>query len=78
MSLSVLRNTPPLSDIAGSLRAIAARVEAGEIAPNTLLVIWDDPQTMVRGACAGRVPDRFGLVGMLSTARSKAETGQWE
>lgn len=74
----MIRNDPPLNDIAGSLEALAARVREGEIEPQTLLVIWDDPDVMVRGACVGRMRDRFGLIGMLRAAASKAETGQWE
>lgn len=77
MNVVPLRSEPLLNDIAGSLRALADRVEVGEVAPRTLLVIWDDSEVIVRGACVGAVPDRFGLVGMLRCAASKAETGQW-
>jgi len=68
---------PPLTDIPGGLRALAAAIEEGDLAPETVVVAWDDPETIVGGACYGAMPSRFGLVGMFKVAADKASTGAW-
>lgn len=69
---------PPLTDIAGSLRALADAFEDGEVAAETVVLVWDDPETIVGGACYGAMPSRFGLAGMLKVGADKASTGAWE
>lgn len=66
-----------LNDVAASLRQLADDVDAGKLAARTVLVVWDDPERIVAGACFGELPDRFGLAGMLKAAADKASTGAW-
>ena len=77
MSVTPLRQTPPLTDIAGRLRSLADDIDAGRIAPSVLMVVWPDPAVIVAGACFGEMPDRFGLAGLLAAAQAKAATGVW-
>lgn len=68
---------PPLTDAPGCLRRLADRVEAGSLNPQTIVVVWDDPERIVAGACFGQLPDRFRLAGLLKVAADKASTGAW-
>lgn len=69
---------PPLTDAAASLRRLADRVDAGSLNPQTIVVVWDDPERIVAGACFGQMPDRFRLAGLLKVAADKASTGAWQ
>lgn len=77
MSVTALRQSPPLTDIAGRLRALADDIDAGRIAPRVLVAVWDDPERMVAGAAFGEVGDRFSVAGLLATAAAKATSGAW-
>lgn len=73
-----LRNRPPLTDVAASLRQLAADVDAGRVCGTTVVVLWDDPHDIVAGAVYGQLPDRFGLTGLLVAAQNKAASGAWQ
>lgn len=71
------RKAPPLTEIAASLRDLAAKVEAGDVSARTMVLIWPDADLIVAGAAYGELPDRFGLAGLLHAAAHKATSGAW-
>lgn len=65
-------------NIVHGLRKLADDIEDGVLNPGTVLVCWDDPETMVSGACFGKLPDRAGIAGLFAEASAKAATGAWK
>ncbi len=67
-AVSSIRTKPPLTDIAGQLRVLADRIEAGELAPRAAYVVMhcDDPPPCVFGF--GEVATPHAIAGLLQQA----------
>lgn len=73
-AVTLLRTAPPLTDIAGQLRALATRIENGdEDAVRACYVLLDtDSECRPRFFGWGQVADRHGLAGLFMHAAQLA------
>lgn len=69
-----LREEPPVSDIPGMLRALAVRIESGEISPRTIALIEEDEDGAIVTYGFGHNPPSTHVVGLFARAMIKHGT----